>query len=429
MSSENGHESDEPEVANVDPVRYQHVRHEGDFALPPWRPNRHNIFRMHPSVSIHPYQELQPTSNHQNHPGWYGYPRQDFYQPYAYDRSYERSQRYEHGHITEAGYPPNEEILAPPYHEPHDAAPRYWQEPVHSENPSSPPRAPRDFPQQSYREEDKLTHSHPYWNYKPRASRHLAEWESSRESYEALRESFVQADTQAPLAHQRPRSTNVSSIIVPSYPPAESARESYEAPRKSFVQADIQAPLAHQRPRSTNVSSIISSYPAETGANHPGHASQQEYIFELRPYDVLCGRGVPTRTSPGNQAFRELIKQHEVEYIACRRNDKPVIATNLMEKVRTRGGRFLRRVKISHLDGRERYAWNVLGANRVYEKICQALRDGAPQIRQRMLSLSNKGESRDKENSINHNATYEEFENKSSSQRVSSFEGAGAGEP
>lgn len=132
------------------------------------------------------------------------------------------------------------------------------------------------------------------------------------------------------------------------------------------------------------------------------------YIFRLRPYDVLCGRGVPNKVGQGNKFFKELVRKDQLEYISCRRNEKPPIATNIIEIVRSRGGRFLRRVRVTEPGAHDRYGWTELAENRIYEKVCQALRDGAPQIRQRMLELdasNSKTAEVDKENSRNQRAS------------------------
>lgn len=121
--------------------------------------------------------------------------------------------------------------------------------------------------------------------------------------------------------------------------------------------------------------------------------SNKKFIFELRPYDVLCGRGVPNKLGRGNSFFKELVKKDQLEYISCRRNEKPPIATNIIEIIRDRGGRFLRRARVTEAGTPDRYAWAELPENRIYEKVCQALRDGAPQIRQRMLDLDSRKES------------------------------------
>ena len=67
-----------------------------------------------------------------------------------------------------------------------------------------------------------------------------------------------------------------------------------------------------------------------------------------------------------------------------------------MSVVQSRGGRFLRRVKTS---GTGRFALEEIGELRAYEKVCQALREGAPEIRRKMIAHSKmEDKGRNKEN-------------------------------
>jgi len=103
-------------------------------------------------------------------------------------------------------------------------------------------------------------------------------------------------------------------------------------------------------------------------------------IYDVRGEDVLCGRGAPSNFHPGNQYFRELISSNQVSYLASRRIDKPEISLAIVGKIKARGGRFLKRTKIpGGISGH--FCWEDLGEQRAYEKTCQALREGGPEIR------------------------------------------------
>ena len=106
-----------------------------------------------------------------------------------------------------------------------------------------------------------------------------------------------------------------------------------------------------------------------------------EGFVQLRDLDIVCGRGSPSMAHPGNQAYRALIRKHETGYLCARRSEKPVIATQVMEKLRLRGMRFVRRDY--HPAG---MGWVELDENKVYEKVCQSLREGAPEMRRKMLA-------------------------------------------
>jgi hypothetical protein len=131
----------------------------------------------------------------------------------------------------------------------------------------------------------------------------------------------------------------------------------------------------------------------------------QELIYDINDHDVLCGRGAPTSWHPGNQFFRLLVDKYQGQYLAAKRMDKPEIAMHVVALVQERGGRFLKRTKVvssssssprrsSHpsssssplIGSRGHFAWQDIGEQRAYEKACQALREGAPEIRKHLAS-------------------------------------------
>jgi hypothetical protein len=106
-------------------------------------------------------------------------------------------------------------------------------------------------------------------------------------------------------------------------------------------------------------------------------------IWELGEYDVLCGRGAPTNYHSGNAYLRKLVLEYQTEYLCSKRSDKPAIAWKLLDMVTSRGGRFVRRNKAQK--GTSNFAWECLTEKQAYEKICQALREGAPDFRRRVF--------------------------------------------
>ena len=89
----------------------------------------------------------------------------------------------------------------------------------------------------------------------------------------------------------------------------------------------------------------------------------EELICELRDTDVLCGRGAPSQFHAGNAHFRDLVERFQSSYVAARRSDKPEIAVRLVDSVRERGGRFLKRTKVMQGVGLSgRFAWYVFVA-------------------------------------------------------------------
>lgn len=102
---------------------------------------------------------------------------------------------------------------------------------------------------------------------------------------------------------------------------------------------------------------------------------------DLRTLDIVCGRGAPTNFHYGNQVFRELVEDHQTSYLCAKRSDKPHIAMKLLDLVKATGGRFVRRQRTA-----EGLIWQEINDKGAYEKICQALRDGAPDLRRQVLS-------------------------------------------
>jgi hypothetical protein len=85
----------------------------------------------------------------------------------------------------------------------------------------------------------------------------------------------------------------------------------------------------------------------------------------IGPHDVLSGRGGFTNNQ--NLHFRELVAEYQQEYLRARKMDKITIARRIVDAVRSKGGRFLKRV-----DGE----WVQLSEKRAQEKTSQALREG-----------------------------------------------------
>lgn len=106
-------------------------------------------------------------------------------------------------------------------------------------------------------------------------------------------------------------------------------------------------------------------------------AHDVHHIFSqlVHPPSAVCGRGGGSNNHPGNENFRELVNEVKFPYVNCPKREKPLIARRIVEAVRnqTPPGRFL----IKDVKG----LWNDIGDGRAREKTSQALREGAPIIR------------------------------------------------
>jgi len=112
------------------------------------------------------------------------------------------------------------------------------------------------------------------------------------------------------------------------------------------------------------------------GNRQPYVPGPNEVITNVNENDVLCGRGGETNHHPGNVQYRNLVKKHQIEYLAAKRRDKPLIARLIVDTVRSRTppGRFLKKDNATG-------TWRDVGSNKAREKTSQALREGAPEIR------------------------------------------------
>lgn len=109
-------------------------------------------------------------------------------------------------------------------------------------------------------------------------------------------------------------------------------------------------------------------------------------VTNIKPNDVLSGRGGATNSHSGNRAFRALVKRYQSKYLQAKKRDKPGVASVIVESIRRKGGRFLRRQ--SSRCGPGIVTWVDIGDARAREKTCQALREGAPEIRKRRKASS-----------------------------------------
>ena len=91
--------------------------------------------------------------------------------------------------------------------------------------------------------------------------------------------------------------------------------------------------------------------------------------------DILCGRGGGTNSHPGNKLFRHQINIHRRSYLKARKNDKPAISRSIVQYMRERKGRFLKKDE-------KKGQWFEIGDDNAREKTSQALRQRAPQFRQ-----------------------------------------------
>jgi len=120
----------------------------------------------------------------------------------------------------------------------------------------------------------------------------------------------------------------------------------------------------------------------------PSEMGAGKLIKNPNPQDVLCGRGAPVTFHPGNATFRDLIERSQAEYLCAKRSDKPQIATFILDEIKSLGGRFLKKSRDRTKKGRSHVMWEELDDYKAYERVCHGLREGAPEVRRRMMETA-----------------------------------------
>jgi hypothetical protein len=94
---------------------------------------------------------------------------------------------------------------------------------------------------------------------------------------------------------------------------------------------------------------------------------KEDGTIVLTGHDVLLGRGRPIQDFPGNIALCDLVDQNIDRYRACAKSsEKDVLFQDIIQSVKTSGGRFLRR--INGENGQEDH-WVIADDTQASEKI------------------------------------------------------------
>jgi hypothetical protein len=164
-----------------------------------------------------------------------------------------------------------------------------------------------------------------------------------------------------------PRSSPVSSTMESPHPSSENQH---------------QRPVASPSPPPALPSAVLAFAPTLEEflsmeldhSAYPPVPETSEVIVQVHPNDVLLGRGGETNHHVGNIQYRQLVKICQPAYLEAKRRDKPKIAERIVHAVRMLAGRFLKK-------DADASTWRDVGNNRAREKTSQALREGAPELR------------------------------------------------
>jgi hypothetical protein len=172
---------------------------------------------------------------------------------------------------------------------------------------------------------------------------------------DTIRNDFIHYQNQAvtPYDHH-------SHYFHPHIPPVYGNQHVHNHhPAPSYSQFPPLPPPPIQRSRTPPPPHVIYVHPSSPGniLQNSLETHVTEYIYEVRENDVLCGRGAPSQYQAGNKFFREIVERFQSSYIAARRIDKPEIATHIVDMVRERGGRFLKRIKVQGVGPSGHFCW------------------------------------------------------------------------
>lgn len=119
----------------------------------------------------------------------------------------------------------------------------------------------------------------------------------------------------------------------------------------------------------------------------------QTSSFEISQNDVLCGRGGLTNHHPGNVFFRRLVRMKQESYLLASKREKAGVAKEIVESIRNLSpkGRFLKK------DPQNPGHWIEIGDRKAREKTSQALREGAPELREGLQSNEQQESSKQKQ--------------------------------
>lgn len=178
---------------------------------------------------------------------------------------------------------------------------------------------------------------------------------------------------------------------IPPPPPPPLAYED----RPSYAAQPMSFPTPHQYSRphhplpmysppydSNPVDALQTQTPSTVEATRP---TTPRSPGELQDLDIVCGRGAPTNYHYGNQIFKTVIEDYQTAYLCAKRSDKPHLAMKIMDIIKNSGARFVKREKTAGY-----FSWVEIDGKGAYEKVCQALRDGAPDVRRKAMSVSSK---------------------------------------
>jgi hypothetical protein len=139
-------------------------------------------------------------------------------------------------------------------------------------------------------------------------------------------------------------------------------------------------------PTATNNMNFVTSSTVAMSSSAGVGALVMNRFHTPHPHDVLSGRGGAINSHEGNVQFRQWVQEQRTRYaLAKSKQEKTLVAQLVIDIVRAQQppGRFLQKDHASRLGSRSAGEewWVELDEDKVMAKTCQALREGATQIR------------------------------------------------
>mmetsp|Transcript_22 Transcript_22/g.30 ORF Transcript_22/g.30 Transcript_22/m.30 type:complete len:355 (-) Transcript_22:232-1296(-) len=161
-----------------------------------------------------------------------------------------------------------------------------------------------------------------------------------------------------------------ASNEIPTLPPPPADENSYARGGLSLETDDSKSLIHPDSPASSSTATTTAE--SVTSLSSLSHTISNKTTTSGAPAatDVICGRGGKANTHPGNIFFREEARKLRSWYESSSKSEKFTISSLLVDFVRERGGRFLKR------DGDVPGQWAEADGNDVRKKASQALREG-----------------------------------------------------
>lgn len=143
-------------------------------------------------------------------------------------------------------------------------------------------------------------------------------------------------------------------------------------------------------------------------------------VMELRPHDVIMGRGLSANEYEGNKRLRKMVQTRRTDYVnATSRDGKQNVAREIIAAVRAQGGRFLRRYVAFDVSSTRSVWQSIQDTEEMMAKVKQLFRDMAPEVKKRRRQRRRRRAEWARKNQDAYNAPNLTFGNKSASRKNS----------